>query len=117
MLKVFQDESALAQAAAKVLVLEFKKAATRSGKFSVVLSGGSTPEATYKLLSTKLFCEQIDLTKVHVFWGDERCVPTGDSRSNYRMANDALLSRVPHSPIKHSSHVPRPKCSGGRGGV
>jgi len=61
----------------------------------VALAGGSTPRATYALLATEEFAARVDWPRVHVFWGDERCVPPDHPGSNYRMAREALLDHVP----------------------
>lgn len=63
-------------------------------KFSMALSGGSTPKAVFRFL-TEHFNKQIDWGKVQVFWGDERCVPPDDQESNYRMAKESLLAHIP----------------------
>ena len=60
----------------------------------VALSGGNTPAESYKLLAQSPYKEQVDWTHVHVFWGDERCVPIEDLENNYRQAHDILLSHV-----------------------
>jgi len=60
------------------------------GRFDVVLSGGRTPEAVYKSLAES----ELEWRKVHVWFGDERCVPPVHADSNYRMVRDALLSKV-----------------------
>jgi 6-phosphogluconolactonase len=65
------------------------------GRFTVALSGGSTPRGLYTLLATEMYASRIDWSRVHVFWGDERCVPPGDPESNYRMAYETMLDRVP----------------------
>jgi len=61
------------------------------GRFTVALSGGSTPKTLYSLLATK---PGIPWDKVYFFWGDERHVPPDDPESNYRMVNEALLSKI-----------------------
>jgi 6-phosphogluconolactonase len=66
-----------------------------SGKFTVALSGGSTPKALYEVLARAPFGERIDWNGVYFFWGDERFVPLDHRDSNYRMAQETLLSRVP----------------------
>ena len=63
------------------------------GRFTLALAGGSTPRAAYDRLATHH--RRLDWHHTHVFWGDERCVPPDDPRSNYRMAKEALLDRVP----------------------
>jgi 6-phosphogluconolactonase len=70
-------------------------AARSRGRFSVALSGGSTPAGVYRLLAEEPFADRIPWSDVHIFWGDERCVPPNDPGSNYRLAQEALLSRVP----------------------
>lgn len=64
------------------------------GRFTVALAGGNTPRLTYELLATR-FRDDIDWTRVVIVFGDERFVPPDDARSNYRMAREALLARVP----------------------
>ncbi|TSA37071.1 MAG: 6-phosphogluconolactonase [Porphyromonadaceae bacterium] len=61
--------------------------------FSIALSGGSTPRAIFKLITTN-YKNEIDWSKVLVFWGDERCVPPSDEESNYRMAYETLLKHL-----------------------
>jgi 6-phosphogluconolactonase len=77
----------------------FAEMATRfandSGKFTVALSGGSTPKAMFHLLAEKPYADILPWGKIHFFWGDERCVPPDHPDSNYRMTNEALLSKVP----------------------
>jgi len=63
--------------------------------FTVALSGGSTPRRLYELLATSPFRERIPWAQVHVFWSDERCVPPNHADSNYRLARQTLLDRVP----------------------
>lgn len=65
-----------------------------SGRFAVALAGGSTPEATYRLLARD-YADRLDWSKVYVFFGDERTVPPDHEDSNYRMAREALLDHVP----------------------
>lgn len=65
------------------------------GRFSVALAGGSTPKPLYELLATREFSTRLDWARTEVFFGDERCVPPDDARSNFRMAADALLQHVP----------------------
>ena len=68
------------------------------GRFTVALSGGSTPAALYRLLASSPLAHDIDWSRWHVFWGDERCVPPGHPDSNYGMARRTLLDHVPIPP-------------------
>jgi 6-phosphogluconolactonase len=65
------------------------------GVFAVCLSGGSTPRRLYERLADPPFASRIPWSRTHWFWGDERFVPHDHPDSNYRMARDAFLSRVP----------------------
>jgi 6-phosphogluconolactonase len=66
-----------------------------AGRFTVALSGGSTPKAMFQILAEKPFADSLPWRSIHFFWGDERCVPPDHAESNYRMANETLLSKVP----------------------
>ncbi|HWW76568.1 MAG TPA: 6-phosphogluconolactonase [Pyrinomonadaceae bacterium] len=93
--RVFADPEAVATEAARRIAELARASARERGAFSIALSGGSTPRRVYELLAGDEFREQVDWKSVHVFFGDERTVPADDAESNYRMANEALLSRVP----------------------
>lgn len=90
---VHADVAALAAAAAE----RFAAAAaeSRGPRFDVVLTGGSTAPAVYRLLAAEPFASRIDWERVRVWWTDERCVPPDDPRSNYGVAQEAFLDRVP----------------------
>ena len=94
-LQVFSNSQALAEAAADTIADQARRSIKARGQFYLVLAGGSTPEPTYRLLGKPPYRSQIDWSRVHVFWGDERCVPLEDEKSNYRMAWEALLAHVP----------------------
>lgn len=64
-----------------------------SASFHISLSGGSTPKLVFDLLASS-YKDKIDWSKVHLYWGDERCVPPTDSESNYGMTKDHLISKV-----------------------
>jgi 6-phosphogluconolactonase len=93
--RVYPDAASLARAAVEHFVTLSTAAIATRGRFVVALSGGSTPRATYALLATGEFAAGVDWPHVHVFWGDERCVPPDHPDSNYRMARETLLDRVP----------------------
>lgn len=92
------DRAALARNAAARFVQLSGDAIRERGRFSVALSGGSTPRELYTLLATPEFATQVDWTRVHFFWGDERAVPPDAVASNFRMVEETLLSRVPVPP-------------------
>jgi 6-phosphogluconolactonase len=92
---VLPDRPRLMQAAAEHVVEVASRALERRGRFTVALSGGSTPAALYALLATEAFARRLKWSRVQVFWGDERCVPPEHPQSNYRMARDTLLAKVP----------------------
>ena len=85
----------LARAAAEHFVTLAARGRGLRRRFAVALAGGSTPRAAYALLATEEFAARVDWSRVHVFWGDERCVPPDDPDSNYRMAREALLDKIP----------------------
>jgi 6-phosphogluconolactonase len=95
MIRVYPDLESLSQAAATLLVEQANRAVAARGRFSVALSGGATPRRTYELLAAPPFKDQAPWQRMHIFWGDERCVPLDDPRSNARMAKDAWLDHVP----------------------
>jgi 6-phosphogluconolactonase len=89
---VLADPEALADAAAALVAEQASGSITARGRFVLALAGGSTPRATYQRLAKR---RDIDWARVHVVWGDERCVPPNAEASNYRMAREALLDHVP----------------------
>ena len=92
---VVSNPSALAEQAAQRFVEAAAKALAEFGTFRVALSGGATPQSLYARLAAEPFLSRVDWGRVQVFWGDERCVPPDHSDSNYRLAQELLLSRVP----------------------
>jgi 6-phosphogluconolactonase len=93
-LQVFNDADHLCKGLAEWITSLIEETLTRKEKFSLVLSGGSTPKKLHELLASPHFAERIDWQKIHVFWGDERAVPFEDNRNNARMAFDTLLNKV-----------------------
>ena len=95
-LRVYGDARELSEAAAHIFVGEARRRIDESGRFAVALAGGSTPKITYEILAREYGGpEDLDWGGVHAFFGDERTVPPDHEESNYRMAQEALLSRVP----------------------
>jgi 6-phosphogluconolactonase len=94
-IRILPDPQALAEAAARHVVERAHAATRERGRFSIALSGGSTPRDLHLRLASPPLVDQVDWDRVHVFFGDERCVPPEDERSNFRMANETLLSKLP----------------------
>jgi 6-phosphogluconolactonase len=92
--RIFETPEAVAEHAAGWLC-----AIACAGKreFAICLSGGSTPRRLYQQLASPLFASRFPWDRAHWFWGDERFVSHDDPHSNYRIAFDALFSRVPVS--------------------
>lgn len=93
-LQRFATAAELQEEAAHCIVRLADEAIHDRGRATLVLSGGSTPSTIYELLASKRFRSQLDWRAVHLFWGDERCVPPTHADSNYRMTNEALLQRI-----------------------
>ncbi len=102
---VFQDTDTLNQEAAQYIVRVAQEAIGAHGRFTFALSGGNTPKKVYGLLATEPYNSQIDWTRTEIFWSDERCVASDDPESNYRMAHEVLLSKVP-IPAQQIHRVP-----------
>ncbi|HWB54727.1 MAG TPA: 6-phosphogluconolactonase [Tepidisphaeraceae bacterium] len=94
-IRVFPSPQVVASAAADLIVQQAARSIESTGRFSLTLSGGSTPKILYELLAAEPYRSNLDWTKIEIFFGDERCVPPDNEQSNYRMANEALLSKVP----------------------
>ena len=92
---ILQDLEALSHRAADIFSDIAGACIKKKSRFTVALSGGSTPKRLYELLSKIEFSDKIYWPKVEFYWGDERCVPPSDERSNYKSAVNALLSKVP----------------------
>ncbi|MFN8497527.1 MAG: 6-phosphogluconolactonase [Anaerolineae bacterium] len=97
-LRVFPDKQSFVDGAAEFIVAQAAGAIGERGRFAIALSGGGTPKAIYARLADADFKARVAWDKVHVWFGDERCVPPDDSRSNYHMARAALLDHVPLPP-------------------
>ena len=92
---VFNDTAALSQAAAELFVQTAREAVDRNGRFTVALTGGSSPVEMYRLLAQAPYRDQVPWQQTYIFWGDERWVPLTDERSNAKMAQDTFLNQVP----------------------
>src|SRR5258708_7413350 len=97
----------LFHAAAEEVVRAANEAVAERGRFVIALSGGSTPKSLYTLLATNARAA-LPWAQMFFFWSDERHVPPTDPDSNYRMAQEAMLSKVP-LPANNVFRVPAEK--------
>lgn len=94
-IEVAPDAAAVAAAVAREFESAVWAAVGERGHAAVALAGGKTPRSAYELLAKPTLRDSIPWSRVDLFFGDERCVPTDHADSNYRMAREALLDRVP----------------------
>jgi len=92
---IYPDINTLSHEAAQYIVRLANEAIVTRGRFTIALSGGSTPKVLYSLLGDEPYRSQIDWVQVDIFWSDERCVPPDSEESNYHMAQQVLLSKIP----------------------
>jgi 6-phosphogluconolactonase len=92
---VYGDAHEAARAGAEAFVEQARAAVEARGRFSVALSGGTAPREMYSLYAAEPYASRIPWSGVHLFWGDDRCVPPLHPRSNFAMAWDAFIRRVP----------------------
>ena len=96
-IRVLTTPQELFAAAGEEVIRVANVAISTRGRFTIALSGGSTPKSLYNLLATNARTA-LPWEKTFFFWGDERHVPPTDPESNYRMAQEAMLSKVPVPP-------------------
>ena len=104
--EILADPQALAGRAAQWII---DLACHSTGRFSICLSGGSTPKRLYELLAAAPYRDALPWDRIHWFWGDDRFVPWDDPNSNYGMAYAALLGKAPVPP--ENIHGIEPKTS------
>jgi len=85
----------LALAAAEWITADIEKVTKSADRYTIALSGGSTPKKLHAVLAEEPYKSRIPWEKLHFFWGDERNVPFNDERNNAKMAFDTLLNKVP----------------------
>lgn len=94
--RIVADSEELAREGAGIFIARVQEALREKGTCTVVLAGGSTPRGLYSLLAgDESFRARVRWGKIDFFWGDERQVPPDHPESNFRMANEMLLSKVP----------------------
>ncbi|MBS1564717.1 MAG: 6-phosphogluconolactonase, partial [Bacteroidetes bacterium] len=94
-LHLFDNADELANDSARWIADCISQTLKTQDRYTLVLSGGSTPKKLHTILAASPYKEQIDWSKLHIFWGDERAVPFDDVRNNAKMAFDTLLDKVP----------------------
>ena len=94
-ISVLETSEELARAAAERFIEFASEFHDELGRFSVALAGGNTPRRVYELLASQNFRNRVEWSQIHLFFGDERCVPPDHPDSNYAMAYAALISKVP----------------------
>ncbi len=93
MIKKFKNIGDLSLYAANSFVEIANQSIAERGRFLVSLAGGNTPTSLYQLLGDS-FRNQVDWTRAHFFWGDERCVPVDDAGNNYGQAKKILFDKI-----------------------
>lgn len=93
-IRIFSSLKAISRDAAEIFAAQAEKAIRERSHFLVALNGGSTPAGLLQLLGTE-YRQKVDWRNVHIFWGDERCVPDSDPQSSYGQARDTFLRHVP----------------------
>ena len=94
-LHIYKDNDELSVEVAKWMTDYIAATLKKKDRFTLVLSGGGTPQKLNMLLAASPYKEKIDWARLHIFWGDERFVPFTDERNNAKMAFDTLLDHVP----------------------
>jgi len=94
-LQIYKNNDELSVEVAKWMVDYIIATLKKQDRFTLVLSGGGTPQKLNGLLAAAPYKEKVDWSKLHIFWGDERFVPYSDERNNAKMAFDTLLDLVP----------------------
>lgn len=92
---VYPDTDTLSLEAARYIVRLANESIVSHGRFTIALSGGTTPRKLYGLLGDEPYRSQIDWALVDIFWSDERCVPPDSEDSNYLLAQQVLLNKIP----------------------
>lgn len=92
---LYPDTDTLSLEAAQYIVRLANEAVVSHGRFTIALSGGTTPKKLYGMLGDEPYRSQIDWALVDIFWSDERCVPPDSEDSNYLLAQQVLLNKIP----------------------
>lgn len=98
---IYDSPTEMSAGAAEWIISYIEEQLKERERFTLLLSGGSTPKELYTILATDEMQRRIDWNKIHVFFGDERVVPFEDERNNGKMAYDSLLRMVPISRLQY----------------
>ncbi len=93
-LHIYKSPEDLSIAVAEWVTDYIQSVLAKNNRFTIALSGGSTPQKLHTLLAASPYKEKINWTKMHIFWGDERAVSFTDDRNNAKMAYDTLLNHL-----------------------
>src|SRR5947209_8034419 len=102
---IYPDIDTISREAAQYIARLAGESIASRARFTLALSGGTTPRKLYALLGSEPYSSQIDWKLVHIFWSDERCVPPDNAESNYHMAHEVLLSKI-SIPALHVHRMP-----------
>ena len=91
----YQNVTNMNEAVVDAIAEKASAAIRQQGTFHIALAGGSTPKSIYELMATEHYQKILPWSNIHFYFGDERCVPADHPDSNYRMATQALLAKVP----------------------
>lgn len=91
---VAKDHEALCEQVVRRILKHAEETLIKKDRFTLVLSGGSTPRGIYALMASSVYRDRFCWEKIHFFWGDERAVLPENEKSNYRMVSEALLTKV-----------------------
>lgn len=100
-IRCFSDSTQAVTAMSEFVVETIQQSARDIGLCRIALAGGGTPSALYQRLASPAMAHRIDWNALHLFWGDERCVPREDPNSNFGMVKTVLLDHagIPHQNI------------------
>jgi 6-phosphogluconolactonase len=103
-IEIVEDKSLLFLNAAGLIIRHLKEAIVEKDSATLVVAGGSTFSPVYRLLASEEYFHQVPWSKVTIYFGDERCVPPGDDRSNFKIVQQIWLSRFDAMEEKPTIH-------------
>ena len=97
---IYKDPQEVSEALAQWISDQIEEVLSKQESCTLVLSGGETPKPLFKKLATEEFQKKINWKRVHIFWSDERVVPSNDARNNANNAYDLLIDHL-DIPVNH----------------